>query len=346
MGSSSDQNKSAYGSSASFEKSNGRYISAFERKQRSESSQEIDLPAPVAHLKAIPGSAQEDPQKRILKAVKNLSSKSQSFSSDSDTELPSVLQPKAKISLLPPKEASNSSAQSSTGSASIQSVTGSKSASHSTSAEKNSTSDKPSANSDEIKDRDSIAPEPHFPIVTLSAEQRAMGIHTLSSSINESGVVYSHTLLTVGPSSSNSVPKVGGRHTLIHNVERKSASNERPISKEKPTKGKVLHITPKHSSNEEPLEPRVDYITACITLVSLFLTFLIMTTMAMVFLWPEHLPRLNLTVDRAYLILLIEIAIILLMSSFQNNFSMRFRRAIFAGGILTAAETLIVLYFS
>ena len=71
-----------------------------------------------------------------------------------------------------------------------------------------------------------------------------------------------------------------------------------------------------------------------------------MITLALAFLWPEHLPRLNLTLDQTYLILLIEVTIMLLMSSFQNNFSARFRRAIFCGGLLTAAETLIVLYFS
>lgn len=73
MGSSSDRRKTLSGSSASSEAHTKRYVSAFERKQQVESSSEIDLPAPAAHLKAIPGSAQEDPQKRILKAVKTLS---------------------------------------------------------------------------------------------------------------------------------------------------------------------------------------------------------------------------------------------------------------------------------
>ena len=346
MSSSSDQRRSVSNSSASSEVPTGRYISAFERKQRSESSQEIDLPAPVAHLKAIPGSVQEDPQKRILKAVKNLSSKAQSFSSDSDTELPGVSQPKAKISLLPSKSPSNTTSKSSNSSASASLTAASPASSEASSSMAEPASARPSLDPDDLKDRDSIAPEPHFPVVTLSAEQRAMGIHTLSSSINESGVVYSHTLLTAGPSSSKTMPKVGGRHTLIHSVERKSASNERPISREKTTKGKVLRIAPKQVDNDEQSGPQVDYVTAGITLVSIFLTFLIMTTLALAFLWPEHLPRLNLTVDRVYLILLIEIAIILLMSSCQGSFSMRFRRAIFAGGLITVAETLMVLYFS
>lgn len=352
MGSSSDRRKTLSGSSASSEAHTKRYVSAFERKQQVESSSEIDLPAPAAHLKAIPGSAQEDPQKRILKAVKTLSKKSQSFASDSDNELPAVPDPKAKISLLPSKKANTTNSGSSINSDVSLSGAVSESASQpSNSAEGSTSLSSASSSSENIQDSDSIAPEPHFPVVTLSDEQRALGIHTISSSsINDGGVVYSHTMLTALPSSSGSIPKVGGRHTLIHSSnEYKSASREKPVLKERPVRGKLLHITPKRAASQElqePQEPQVDYVTAAITLASILLFFVIMITLALAFLWPEHLPRLNLTLDKTYIILLIEVTIMLLMSSFQNNFSARFRQAIFAGGILTAAETIIVLYFS
>lgn len=349
MGNSSDRRKTISGSSANSEAHTKRYVSAFERKQQAESSAEIDLPAPAAHLKAIPGSAQEDPQKRILKAVKTLSKKSQSFASDSDNELPAVPDPKVKISLLPSKKASTANSGSSANSGSALSEGVSESASQSNnSAESSPSVSSTSSDSDNIQDSDSIAPEPHFPVVTLSAEQRALGIHTLSnSSVNDGGVVYSHTMLTALPSSSSSIPKVGGRHTLIHSSnDYKSASGERSALKERPVKGKLLHITPKRAASQEQQEPQVDYVTAAITLASILLFFVIMITLALAFGWPEHLPRLNLTLDKTYIILLIEVTIMLLMSSFQSNFSARFRQAIFAGGILTAAETLIVLYFS
>lgn len=349
MGSSSDRRKTLSGSSASSEAHTKRYVSAFERKQQVESSSEIDLPAPAAHLKAIPGSAQEDPQKRVLKAVKTLSKKSQSFASDSDNELPAVPDPKAKISLLPSKKANTTNSGSSINSDVSLSGAVSESASQpSNSAEGSTSLSSASSSSENIQDSDSIAPEPHFPVVTLSDEQRALGIHTISSSsINDGGVVYSHTMLTALPSSSGSIPKVGGRHTLIHSSnEYKSASREKPVLKERPVRGKLLHITPKRAASQELQEPQVDYVTAAITLASILLFFVIMITLALAFLWPEHLPRLNLTLDKTYIILLIEVTIMLLMSSFQNNFSARFRQAIFAGGILTAAETIIVLYFS
>ena len=349
MGGSSDRRKTFSGSSASSEAHAKRYVSAFERKQIAENSAEIDLPAPAAHLKAIPGSAQEDPQKRILNAVKTLSKKSQSFASDSDTELPSVQEPKAQISLLPSKKSNTTNSGSSVNSGSIIANNTSEQASQPHSSnEESALSTTDSSDSEKPQDSDSIAPEPHFPVVTLSAEQRALGIHTLSnSSINDGGVVYSHTMLTALPSSS--IPKVGGRHTLIHSSnEHKSASGERSVFKNnKPVKGKLLHISPKRTSaQEEQQGPQVDYVTAAITLASIILFFVIMITLALAFMWPEHLPRLNLTLDKTYIILLIEVTIMLLMSSFQNNFSARFRQAIFAGGVLTAAETLIVLYSS
>ena len=349
MGNSSDRRKTISGSSASSEAHTKRYVSAFERKQQAENSAEIDLPAPAAHLKAIPGSAQEDPQKRILQAVRTLSKKSQSFASDSDNELPAVLDPKAKIALLPTKKIKATNSESSTDSGLPLSEADSESISQPNNSAEGSSSVSPaSSDSDNIQDSDSITPEPHFPVVTLSAEQRALGIHTLSnSSINDGGVVYSHTMLTALPSSSSSIPKVGGRHTLIHSSnEYKSASSERAPRKERPVKGKLLHITPKRAPSQEQQGPQVDYVTAAITLASIVLFFVIMITLALAFLWPEHLPRLNLTLDRTYIILMIEVTIMLLMSSFQSNFSARFRQAIFAGGILTAAETLIVLYFS
>lgn len=351
MGGSSDRRKTFSGSSASSEAHAKRYVSAFERKQIAESSAEIDLPAPAAHLKAIPGSAQEDPQKRILKAVRTLSKKSQSFASDSDTELPSIPEPKAQISLLPSKKSNTTNPESSASSTSPITDNTSEVASQSNSSGEASTLiNSDSSSSEKLQDSDSIAPEPHFPVVTLSAEQRALGIHTLSnSSVNDGGVVYSHTMLTALPSSSHAIPKVGGRHTLIHSSnEHKSASGERSALKNnKPVKGKLLHISPKRASTqEEQPGPQVDYVTAAITLASIILFFVIMITLALAFMWPEHLPRLNLTLDKTYLILLIEVTIMLLMSSFQNNFSARFRQAIFAGGILTATETLIVLYFS
>lgn len=347
MGGSSDRRKTLTGSPVGSKAPAKRYVSAFERKQQAEGSSETALPAPVTHLKAIAGSVQEDPQKRILKAVKNLSQKSQSFASDSDTELPGVPEPKAQISLLPSKSASADNSDSSTNSGAPILRIASESAQQSALPLDKSAAEHDSSAPDDSKDGDSIAPEPHFPVVTLSAEQRAMGIHTLSnSSINDGGVVYSHTMLTATPSYSHPIPKVGGKHTLIHGKEPKSVASERPALKEKPIKGKLLRITPKHSIPPQQQEPQVDYVTAGITLVSIFLFFLIMITLALAFLWPEHLPRLNLTLDKTYLILLVEVTVLLLMSSFQNNFSMRFRQAIFAGGLLTAAETLIVLYFS
>lgn len=321
-----------------------RYVSAFERKQKTASSSETDLPAPVSHLKAIPGAAKEDPQQQLLKAIKKLSRKSQSFASDSDTELPSVANPQAKIALLPPQ-----GAQADKGGSSAAGEAASKAAASPASDSLEGVPSPPQASSEpnQAKESNSIAPEPHFPVVTLSAEQRAMGIHTISSSsINDGTVVYSHTVLTATPSYPHSIPKVGGKHTLIHNREPQSAPPAKPLLKDKPVKGKLLHITPKRSLPPKNSEPQVDYVTAAITLASILLFFIIMITLALAFLWPEHLPRLNLTLDQTYLILLIEVTIMLLMSSFQNNFSARFRRAIFCGGLLTAAETLIVLYFS
>ena len=233
MGNSSDRRKTISGSSASSEAHTKRYVSAFERKQQAENSAEIDLPAPAAHLKAIPGSAQEDPQKRILQAVRTLSKKSQSFASDSDNELPAVLDPKAKIALLPTKKIKATNSESSTDSGLPLSEADSESTSQPNNSAEGSSSVSPaSSDSDNIQDSDSITPEPHFPVVTLSAEQRALGIHTLSnSSINDGGVVYSHTMLTALPSSSSSIPKVGGRHTLIHSSnEYKSASSKRQVA--------------------------------------------------------------------------------------------------------------------
>ncbi|MGM9991447.1 MAG: hypothetical protein ACI376_01175 [Candidatus Bruticola sp.] len=172
----------------------------------------------------------------------------------------------------------------------------------------------------------------------------------LNSSLGEDSGVYSHTMLTAIASPSKVFPKVGGKHILVAPTKTKKTSifksNSLAAAKDA-NQGKVLHISAKLKSvgADDPYKSEY-YLSAFLSVIFIIFTFLCIATCCLTFLWPEHLARLNLNFDTASHILLAEIAVLLLSSSFQSKFSSGFRRANFLCGLLVAAEMMIVLYFS
>ncbi|MGM9998357.1 MAG: hypothetical protein ACI38Q_03025 [Candidatus Bruticola sp.] len=290
--------------------------SATDNKKKLSNQQDDDLPAPVAyHLKAIPGSMpQESTQERILNAVKTISQKSQVFSSDSDTEIPSVDQSKPQITLLPQKDPKSSS----------------KSSEDTVASTGRKASSKSDLSTESVRD------------------EQPNGNLSSGPSISDGSVVYSHTLLTATASPSKVFPKIGGKHTLVApNDSKKTIIFKLKSSNTAKAVSKILPISTQVKSAKTSNPYQTDYyLSAFLSMIFVVFTFLCLATCCLTFLWPEHLARLNLNFDTASHILLAEIAVLLLSSSFQSKFSSGFRKANFLGGLLVTAEMLIVLYFS
>lgn len=70
--------------------------------------------------------------------------------------------------------------------------------------------------------------------------------------------------------------------------------------------------------------------------------FLLAVTLALVFLWPEHLHHLGLTAQTGRMLLMQEISALLLLGAFQTNLSPAWQRASLLGSFVVLAEAALV----
>lgn len=70
--------------------------------------------------------------------------------------------------------------------------------------------------------------------------------------------------------------------------------------------------------------------------------FLLMLTVGLVYLWPEHLGRFGLDDNTGRMVLMQEISFLLLLGAFQNNLSRPWQRAALLGSFLVMAESALM----
>ncbi len=66
--------------------------------------------------------------------------------------------------------------------------------------------------------------------------------------------------------------------------------------------------------------------------------FLLLATLALVFLWPEHLWRFGLEATTGRMLVMQEISALLLLGAFQKNLSPAWQRASLVGSFVVLAE--------
>lgn len=69
---------------------------------------------------------------------------------------------------------------------------------------------------------------------------------------------------------------------------------------------------------------------------------LLVATMALVFLWPEHLARFGLVAETGRMLLMQEIAALLLLGAFQQNLSEGWQRASLVASFVVLAEAALM----
>lgn len=70
--------------------------------------------------------------------------------------------------------------------------------------------------------------------------------------------------------------------------------------------------------------------------------FLLLATLALVFLWPEHLVRFGLVATTGRMLVMQEISALLLLGAFQQNLSPAWQRASLLGSFLVLAEAALM----